>query len=97
MDIEIAETDLGNFDWYYAIEYCNKNPQWRLPNRLELNWMYKNYFKKDIGDFENTYYWSMDELSTQYAWSINFDTGVQHYYTKLHKNNIRLIKNSGIQ
>lgn len=93
MNIEFAENDLGNFDWYYAVEYCKNNPQWRLPTRVELNWMYKNLFKNGLGNFSETYYWTSDELSTQYAWSLNFETGVQHYYTKLHNNKIRLIKN----
>lgn len=93
MNIEIADNDLGKIDWYTAVKYCDKNTEWRLPNRTELNWIYKNLFKKGLGNFTNTYYWTMDELTTQYGWSINFDTGVQHYYTKLHKNNVRLIKN----
>lgn len=93
MNIEIADKDLENIDWYDAVNYCNKYNEWRMPNREELNWIYKNYFKKGLGNFTNTYYWTIDELSTQYGWSINFETGVQHYYTKLHKNNVRLIKN----
>lgn len=93
MDIEIATKDLGKMNWYEAIEYCNKNVEWKLPTKDEMNFIYKKYFKNGLGNFENTFYWTMDELSSQYAWSQNFDTGVLHYYTKMHKNNIRLIKN----
>jgi len=93
MDIEIAQKDLGKMSWHDVVEYCNINVEWRLPTKIEMNWIYKNYFKKGLGDFENTYYWTIDELSLQYAWSQNFDTGVLHYYTKMHQNNIRLIKN----
>jgi len=93
MDIEIAQKDLGKMNWYEAVEYCNKNVEWRLPNKNEMNWIYKTYFKNSLGNFNSTYYWTIDELSSQYAWSQNFDTGVMHYYTKMHKNNIRLIKN----
>jgi formylglycine-generating enzyme required for sulfatase activity len=89
----VAETDLGKMTWYDAMEYCKINKDWRLPTRKELNQIYKSLHKKGEGGFENTYYWTIDELSTAYAWSLNFDTGVLHYYTKMHKNNIRLIKN----
>jgi hypothetical protein len=83
-------------DWYSAMEYCNKNPKWILPTKDQMNFIYKFFHKNNIGEFENTYHWTIDELSAQYAWSQNFDTGVFHYYTKLHKNNIILIKNNGI-
>jgi len=85
--------DVGKMTWYDAIDFCVKNTEWRLPNRKELNQIYKSYYKKGIGNFEPTYYWSADELSMAYAWSLNFDTGVLHYYTKMQKNNVRLIKN----
>jgi hypothetical protein len=85
--------DIGKMNWYDAIEFCKNNSEWKLPNRKELNEIYKSYHKKGIGNFEETYYWTTDELSDAYAWSLNFETGVLHYYTKMQKNNVRLVKN----
>ena len=53
MDIEIAPNDLGKMSWHEAVEYCNKNVEWRLPTKVEMNWIYKNYFKK--GWFINSF------------------------------------------
>jgi len=96
-NIEIATKDLGKMNWYEAVEYCKKNTQWVLPTKEQLNYVYQNYFKNNQGNLKNDFYWTMDELSSQYAWSQNFNSGVFHYYTKMHKNNIRLIKNNGFQ
>ena len=46
MDIQIAKKDLGKMSWHDAVEYCNINAEWRLPTKIEMNWIYKNYFKK---------------------------------------------------
>jgi len=85
--------NIGKMNWYDAMNYCKNNTNWKLPTRQELNEIYKSIHKIESGRFENTYHWTSDELSSQYGWSINFETGVQHYYTKLHENNVILIKN----
>jgi hypothetical protein len=84
---------IGKMTWHDAVDYCEKNPQWKLPTRKQLNEIYKNLHKSKLLSFKETYYWTVDELSLAYAWSLNFETGVLHYYTKMHKNEIILIKN----
>jgi len=84
---------IGKMTWHDVVDYCEKNPQWKLPTRKQLNEIYKTLHKSKLLSFKETYYWTIDELSTAYAWSLNFETGVLHYYTKMHKNEIILIKN----
>ena len=51
--------------------------KWRLPNKDELNKMYKNLHRKGIGNFANVYYWSSSKYGSYNAWLHNFGIGRQ--------------------
>ena len=51
---------------------------WRLPTIDELNIMYENLYKKDIGGFAYEYYWSSPEDSSNFMGYQYFGNGVQY-------------------
>ena len=52
--------------------------KWRLPDKEELNLMYKNLRVKGVGGFDNDYYWSSSEYSSNFAWYQYFGSGYQY-------------------
>ena len=50
---------------------------WRLPDKEELNLMYRNLHLKGIGRFANEYYWSSSVSSSYIAWYQYFNDGTQ--------------------
>ena len=57
-----------------------KKMNWRLPTKEELNLMYKNLYKKEIGGFAAVFYWSSSEYSAHSGWGHYFSYGGQKYY-----------------
>jgi hypothetical protein len=54
----------------------NGYKDWFLPSRDELDLMYKNLKKKELGNFKNEYYWSSSEYGpSNYAWNRYFGHG----------------------
>jgi len=65
MDFEYKECsgELGYHSWYTAIEKAQNYDgggfqDWRLPTEYELDLMYVNLKKRNLGDFDGYYYWS---------------------------------------
>jgi hypothetical protein len=81
-DISDAPSQLN---WNAAMSYCDTLStggvnDWYLPNRNELNQMYKNLHKKGLGGFSssNYNYWSSSEIfTTNFVWLHNFYFGHQ--------------------
>ncbi len=93
MKLELYYEDLGKLNWFDAINECKLiEGGWIVPNRIQLQIVYKEFYKMGLGNLSNKFYWTCEEFNTQYAWSQNFDSGVQHSYTKFHKNNVRPIR-----
>jgi hypothetical protein len=70
-------------NWADAISKCktikaNGIDGWRLPTKVELNFMYQNLKTKKIGGFENGWYWSSSENNSNYAWCQSFSNGEQN-------------------
>ncbi len=60
--------------WDYAIKLVSGlGTDWRLPNKQELNLLYKT--KAFVGGFSNAHYWSSSESDTSSAFSLSFSTG----------------------
>lgn len=55
----------------------NSSNEWFLPSKDELNLMYINLCKKNLGNFKNGDYWSSSQLSENWAWCQSFKHGEQ--------------------
>lgn len=65
---------------------------WFLPSRGELNLMYTNLHLNGFGNFDNYYYWSSTEYSSERAWDQNFSGGNQANYSKNDGDYVRAAK-----
>ena len=76
-----------NADWNSAINICqelniNGITGWMLPNKEQLDLMYQNLHRKNLGGFDYDYYWSSSQYSNNLTWYQDFNDGIQGYYTK---------------
>lgn len=80
-----------SINWNDALAYSKEiGDGWRLPNKAELNFLFKN--KNKIGGFKDNDYWSSTNFDNDGAWLQSFNTGNQNFYYKNTQLNIRLIK-----
>jgi hypothetical protein len=64
---------------------------WRLPNKEELNWLYQN--KKEVGGFNEYYYWSSSEVDDTKKWYQEFRNGKQYISgNKVDAFNVRAVR-----
>lgn len=84
----------------YAAKLCydlvfNGFDDWFLPSKDELNLLYVNLCKEDMGDFDEDAYWSSSEtdFSADYAWRQEFyGGGKQSYGTRDYADRIRPVR-----
>ena len=84
----------------YAAKLCydlvfNGFDDWFLPSKEELNLLYVNLCKEDMGDFDEDAYWSSSEtdFSADYAWRQEFyGGGKQSYGTRDYADRIRPVR-----
>lgn len=55
---------------------------WFLPSRDELDLMYENLARNEIGSLTNVSYWSSSEYDSHYAWEQVFYDGSQNRYSR---------------
>ena len=84
-------------NWDSAIQRCKSMnyggfTNWRLPDRNELDLMYKNLKQKYLGGFEIDWYWSSSQASNTSAWSQNFNNGGQNESSKSPTNRVRAVR-----
>jgi len=82
-NIEVAEKDFPNkIKWDDAKKECERlGSGWRLPNKEELNLLFKNKIK--IGGFaKGNDYWSLSEDELGNASKQDFNNGMQYYNGK---------------
>jgi TolB-like protein len=65
---------------------------WRLPNKGELDLMYKNLRQKGLGDFSDTWYWSSSEGGSSSAWYQYFSAGSQFNGSKADTRSVRAVR-----
>jgi TolB-like protein len=60
----------------------NKFDDWFLPSKAELDQMYGNLKRRNLGDFKNEWYWSSSNITNvTFTYSQNFKDGtMSHYY-----------------
>ncbi|MDR3343315.1 MAG: DUF1566 domain-containing protein [Treponema sp.] len=74
-----------------ALRY-NGYDDWFLPNKGELDLMYKNLKQKGIGDFTNSYYWSSSQTNDDLTWNQGFSDGTQYYDFKYRVYCVRAVR-----
>lgn len=96
----------GNAEAYekktdYAAKLCSdlvvtKNgvvyDDWFLPSKDELNLIYQNLKKNNLGGFSEDIYWSSSEKSAAYAWIQTFDDGRQNYHFRDNNYRVRPVR-----
>ena len=70
---------------------------WRLPNKEELDLMYENLYKKDIGGFVDEDYWSSSEVNSIDAWTQDFGDGYQYIISKGFNLRVRVVRSFKLQ
>lgn len=90
-NILVAQNDFPNkMNWDQAMAACLKLGEgWRLPNKNELNILWKN--KAKIGGFAPKYYWSSTDESGV-AWKQGFTYWTQALSHKTVKYQVRAIR-----
>jgi hypothetical protein len=56
----------------------NGYSDWFLPGKDELNLMYVNLNQKGLAGFQDNWYWSSTQYSSNYAWRQRFSDGGQY-------------------
>jgi len=86
-----AVCDIGQLKWEAAKTACeelvmNGYSDWVLPDKDQLELIYKTLYQRGIGGFARSYYWSSSEIHASNAWVFNFEyRGANYsidYYTK---------------
>jgi hypothetical protein len=90
-----AVCDIGEMNWNDAITACqelvmNGYSDWVLPNKDQLELIYKNLHQKGIGGFSSEYYWSSSEYAADDAWYFIFFEGLG--FTVNSKNDTRQVR-----
>jgi hypothetical protein len=80
-----AVCDIGQMNWNDAITACqelvmNGYSDWVLPNKDQLELIFKNLHQKGIGGFSSEDYWSSSEDYAVFAWCFNFYGGQANDY-----------------
>ena len=65
---------------------------WFLPSSEELNLMYENLHKQDLGSFADDFYWSSSEYNAYFAWKQLFIIGSQDDGLRYHECRVRPIR-----
>ncbi len=82
---------------YFAAKICKdlilkKYSDWYLPSAEELNHLFQNLYKSNLGNFTGNYYWSSSEYGDIQAWLMDFSTGKLHYSSKSHFISVRAVR-----
>jgi len=72
--------ELGTFNWTAALSTALNYKgggftNWHLPDTGELDLMYQNLHKKDLGGFSTSIYWTSTSYSSSYSYYQSFYTG----------------------
>jgi hypothetical protein len=99
--IEIYPVDLGNMNWYDAMDQCralNTDPKeeriWRLPSRIELFLMYAN--AEIITNLKKDVYLSLDQIYPSANFAFNFSTSFVSSQERYSAGYVRPVKDLNI-
>jgi hypothetical protein len=88
---------LGSVNWSEALTLARNYrgggySNWRLPTRLELNFIYQNLRAKNIGNLGDSWHWSSSEDDSIFAWGQLFRDGRQGGNAKGNTTSVRAIR-----
>jgi len=93
---EVAKKDLPkSMDWFKAKKQSEKKGDgWRLPTKEELKIIYNDLHLKNLHDFGNVNYWSLDEdeEDEDFAYGLCFDDGRTYWNNKISEECVRLVR-----
>ena len=69
-----------------------KYSDWFLPSKVELNLMYENLCRENVGSFADYYYWSSSEYIASIAWLQGFSNSYQLSYDKYSNLRVRAVR-----
>ena len=89
--------ELGSFNWHDASKVAQRYnggdlTDWRLPDKDELDLIYKNLHVNSLGEFSNGWYWSSSSGDDNDAWNQNFNNGNQRSISKFDSNRVRAVR-----
>jgi hypothetical protein len=89
--------ELGSYNWNDAMSTAQNYKgggftNWHLPDNGELDLMYQNLHKKNLGGFSNVNYWSSTEYSSVSSCIQNFSNGTRDYYSKSNLYRVRAVR-----
>ena len=101
-----AVCDVGSLSWGAALTACeelvmNGYSDWVLPDKDQLETIYKSLYKRGIGGFviRSRYYWSSSEYNADNAWYFDFlfgngqaSNGSKDYYYGYDETNPRQVR-----
>ena len=92
--IQVADADYAEvLRMHDARHVCsNFGGGWRLPTIEELEGMYEFLHKKGKGNFQQTWYWSSSESTSDNAWYFNFEVGRADYHNKYNMVQVRAVR-----
>jgi hypothetical protein len=83
-----AKSEIGLYSWDNALTLAKNNraggfSDWLIPTAYELNMIYQNLKKNNLGSFIDDYYWSSSlahDYGYNFAWEQNFGNGLKDYF-----------------
>jgi len=80
-----AVCDIGELNWEAAKTACeelvmNGYSDWVLPDKDQLELIYKGLYQRGIGGLGRSYYWSSSEVDAYIAWYFSFELGKADSY-----------------
>ena len=94
---ERIQVGLNDFEkemnWDEASQACKDiGNGWRLPTKLELEVMYKELYKKGVGNFKVSDYWSSTNCIDDHMWGFYFDEGCAENIAKIEEIRVRAVR-----
>ena len=111
LQIEVAESDYKvlfnkKFTWKQVQEILSKvGDEWRIPNNLELEQLFKKLHQKGLGEFKGHTYWSSENTidgGSKYLFFLDYAHGDENRLFGFHNNvdgedvaySLRLVRNT---
>jgi TolB-like protein len=88
---------LGILTWGQAVSAAQNyrgggHSNWRLPTREELNLIYQNLRRKNLGGMGDNWHWSSTQNNSSNAWVQRFSDGSQGYSGKNSTYSVRAVR-----